>query len=196
MSTSQCCISVPLTLFLSLSLSFHLSLSLSLSLAHLHSSPVQVVFVPASVTDETVCEAAKHRCRFRFPVLSYVHPNGAALCRCSQPARSVYLSLHLCFSVSLCHPCLSCLSLSWPRSARRPSTAAAFASLSSPMCIPTEQPSVAAHSQPGLCLSFSLSLCFCLSVSLSRVSVFVCVATKHRCRFRFLVHRNGETLCG
>ncbi|KAI9221573.1 protein-tyrosine phosphatase-like protein, partial [Blastocladiella britannica] len=41
--------------------------------------------VPATILDSTLRHAAKHRSKGRIPAITYRHPTGAALARCSQP---------------------------------------------------------------------------------------------------------------
>lgn len=43
------------------------------------------LYVPASATDPLLKGSAAFRSRGRLPVLSYLHPNGASITRCSQP---------------------------------------------------------------------------------------------------------------
>ncbi|CAF0845017.1 unnamed protein product [Brachionus calyciflorus] len=44
-----------------------------------------ILFVPSSVSDVIIQSSAGFRSRGRLPVLSYLHPNGASITRCSQP---------------------------------------------------------------------------------------------------------------
>jgi hypothetical protein len=44
-----------------------------------------VLVVPSKISDSVLKHAAKHRSKARFPVVSYLHRNGAVLARCSQP---------------------------------------------------------------------------------------------------------------
>jgi len=44
-----------------------------------------VLHVPATALDSIVRGSAGFRSRGRLPVLSYLHANGASICRCSQP---------------------------------------------------------------------------------------------------------------
>jgi myotubularin-related protein 6/7/8 len=44
-----------------------------------------LIYVPASTTKAMVVGSSKFRSRGRLPVLSYLHPNGASITRCSQP---------------------------------------------------------------------------------------------------------------
>ena len=44
-----------------------------------------LVFTPTSVSTAILQASASFRSRGRLPVLSYLHPNGASLSRCSQP---------------------------------------------------------------------------------------------------------------
>ena len=48
-----------------------------------------LLVVPAAVTDAQVAGAAKFRSKGRLPVLTWRHPNGAALCRSSQPLTGI-----------------------------------------------------------------------------------------------------------
>ncbi|XP_047740293.1 myotubularin-related protein 6 isoform X2 [Hyalella azteca] len=43
------------------------------------------LYVPASATKNVIIGSSKFRSKGRFPVLTYLHTNQAALCRCSQP---------------------------------------------------------------------------------------------------------------
>ena len=45
----------------------------------------QCLFVPASVSTIVLVGSASFRSKGRLPVLTYLHKNQAALCRCSQP---------------------------------------------------------------------------------------------------------------
>jgi myotubularin-related protein 6/7/8 len=44
-----------------------------------------ILRVPASATDQLLQGSANFRSRGRLPVLSYLHPCGASITRCSQP---------------------------------------------------------------------------------------------------------------
>lgn len=44
-----------------------------------------VLFVPSAANDATLRASASFRSRGRLPVLTYLHENGAAICRCAQP---------------------------------------------------------------------------------------------------------------
>ncbi|XP_066583291.1 myotubularin-related protein 6 [Prorops nasuta] len=43
------------------------------------------LYVPSNCTNNVLTGSAKFRSRGRLPVLTYLHPNKAAICRCSQP---------------------------------------------------------------------------------------------------------------
>jgi len=45
----------------------------------------RVLFVPATATESMLRASASFRSKGRLPILSYVSPNGAVICRCSQP---------------------------------------------------------------------------------------------------------------
>eukprot|EP00039_Didymoeca_costata_P008766 m.115991 g.115991 ORF g.115991 m.115991 type:complete len:742 (+) comp14223_c0_seq3:109-2334(+) len=47
------------------------------------------LYAPASVKPSTISGSAKFRSKGRFPVLSYVYKNQAAICRCAQPLAGV-----------------------------------------------------------------------------------------------------------
>ena len=44
-----------------------------------------ILYVPAAASRQIVQASAVFRSKGRLPVLSYLHPNGASICRCAQP---------------------------------------------------------------------------------------------------------------
>lgn len=44
-----------------------------------------VLYVPASVEQKDILGSSSFRSKGRLPVLTYLHPNKATICRCSQP---------------------------------------------------------------------------------------------------------------
>ena len=44
-----------------------------------------ILFVPSAASDATIRASASFRSRGRLPVLTYLHENGASICRCAQP---------------------------------------------------------------------------------------------------------------
>lgn len=44
-----------------------------------------MLYVPNGTSQFVLQASANFRSRGRLPVLSYLHPNGASICRCSQP---------------------------------------------------------------------------------------------------------------
>eukprot|EP00668_Euglena_longa_P018353 GGOE01022910.1.p1 GENE.GGOE01022910.1~~GGOE01022910.1.p1 ORF type:complete len:916 (-),score=200.03 GGOE01022910.1:1367-4114(-) len=47
------------------------------------------VICPAGATDADLCRAALYRSHRRFPIVSYIHPNGVVLARSAQPKRGM-----------------------------------------------------------------------------------------------------------
>merc|ERR1712137_728956 len=47
--------------------------------------------IPAAVTDNHLLLSASYRSKNRVPVLSYLHHNGASICRCAQPKKGMTL---------------------------------------------------------------------------------------------------------
>jgi hypothetical protein len=54
------------------------------SAEHCDSPRVQALYVPVEVDDATLAVAASFRSKQRLPALTYLHANGAALCRSAQ----------------------------------------------------------------------------------------------------------------
>lgn len=51
---------------------------------HMFSDPRQI-YVPVQATTAMLIGSSRFRSKARLPVLTYLHPNKASICRCSQP---------------------------------------------------------------------------------------------------------------